>query len=396
MRRGRRKPPKAEISSPCTGVATYYTEQGDWVFHAAIEADPMKGPDWVRMVASAYPGGEFSVEFLQEFRADDEARAGERLYWAFAAERNVVPWFRVPPEWPIYLGADFGQRNPTAIMFLAQDPASKKLFVFDSIYQPRGIDVDVKEQIYQKIAKHTGVSMETLVRDGLHRHIERAVADPTANAYVEFYRLDPFPVLFIIKVGSKIPSRHRPGESRVNGALWPAGVHCGLRFFPPVREDPPETIPCPMCAKEIAVEPALFILDGAAPQLVEEYETIIDEPQKFEALETPEKAVKTPDHASDALRYVLFDMLWDPDEVPDKDDEERVRVKKLRELAPHERGFEEKLQLMMANLAEQKRREDEMLSGRRSHGLTFSRRGRGFGAITYSSPFRSPKEAPKA
>jgi hypothetical protein len=338
-------------------------------------------------VASTYPGGRESIEFLQEFEADDEAKSGERLYWAFDRERNVIPPFAdgIPKDWPVYLGADFGQRNPTAIAFLAQDPTSKRIVIFDSIYQPKGIDVAIKQTIYEKLSKHFGVSLDVLGLEGAYKYIERAVCDPTASPYVAFYAMEPWPINFITNVVKKtgLLSKHRTGESKVNSALWPSFVCCGKLQYPPDRSDPPDFYECRLCKTSRVLTPALRIFEGAAPELVAEYEDLIDKEPAYEGLETPEKVVKAPDHMSDAVRYVCHDIDFGLDEAPSTSEEAERRVAKLREKPQYDRSFGDSIELLMARVQDQQERFNHRLETRGK--LTASRYGLGRG-IRYNSP----------
>jgi hypothetical protein len=375
----------ATITSPCRGVATYRNETGAFVYHAHWSADPLKDNEWADMVASTYPGGRQSIEFLQEFEADDEAKSGERLYWAFERERNVIDPIVIPPDWPVFLGADFGQRNPTAIVFLAQDPGSKTIYVFDSIYQPKGIDIAIKQTIYEKLGRHFGLELSALEANGAHRYIERAVCDPTASPYVAFYAMDPYPIYFLTNVVKKtgLLSKHRTGESKVNSALWPSFVCCDKRQYPPNQLDPPDLYPCTICKTPRAPQPMLYIFEGAAVELVAEYEGLIDKEPAYEGLETPEKVVRVPDHASDSLRYVLHDMELGLDVAPSTQEEADRRIEKIREKPKNDRSFGDHIEILMANVQDQQERYNHM---RESRGkLTFSRYGVG-SRIRYRTP----------
>lgn len=67
-------------------------------------------------------------KFNMFYRAQFERPAG-LIYDNFDQHRHVVPRFAVPPEWPRYLGLDFGGVN-TAGLFYAEEPGTRRLFLY--------------------------------------------------------------------------------------------------------------------------------------------------------------------------------------------------------------------------------------------------------------------------
>jgi hypothetical protein len=51
------------------------------------------------------------------------------IYDCFDDSRHKIPRFEIPPEWPRYLGLDFGGVN-TAGVFYAEEPGTKRLFAY--------------------------------------------------------------------------------------------------------------------------------------------------------------------------------------------------------------------------------------------------------------------------
>jgi hypothetical protein len=58
------------------------------------------------------------------------------IYDCFDAEKHTTPPFRIPSDWPRYLGLDFGGQN-TAGIFIAEDPRNHKLYAYRE-YGPVG------------------------------------------------------------------------------------------------------------------------------------------------------------------------------------------------------------------------------------------------------------------
>jgi hypothetical protein len=303
---------EAEITSPFRGVAQYRTANGALVMFIHYSADPTKQHEWAKQVSSDYAGGMNSAKWLREYEGDPDATDGERTYWAFQRSRNVVPRFPIPADWPISVGVDFGQTNATCFLFVAQDPISRRVYVFDSIYQPRGISDDVKRRVYEIIAKHRSVEMPELLITGLERYLERIVGDPSGAAYVAFYARDPFPIYIATNTHKTAMQRLQASESHVNSGLFPSFFHCGTLQYQ--QQDEQAVSECTRCHVPVKGRPLVYLMEGASIELEAQLEKMVRAKPLNPLLETPEKSVKMPDHAADALRYVLRTMAWDPPE----------------------------------------------------------------------------------
>lgn len=389
MRTIRQKKHIATIRELTKGVAGYRNGDGPhsgYVFFAHWSADPLKDDAWADMIASEEPGGRFSTYFLQEFEADDEARAGDRIYWAYSRERNVVgrdhlPNGRIPPEWPVYLGADFGETDPTSIVFLAQEPATRRIFVFDSIYVKKGLDPQVKELIYRKLATHFGVSMRDMEFEGAHRWISMAQGDLAAAGYISFYQSEPWPINFAGREDVKKHRLNRVTEHKVNRALWPSMVCCGVRHMADKEEDtddePIERKACPLCGKDNVCRPTLYILDGIAPQLQEQLEGLANKEPKMEGFDTEERSKGDPDHATDSLKYIVFTMDWEGVSAPGEDELTRREREQLESKPGYARSAVETIKLRVMRAAEQAKEEEARKVVGFTRKLTASRYGAG-------------------
>ena len=386
MRSPRRKKHVAEIKSPTKGVATYRTATGAFVFHAHWSADPWKNDAWADMVASESPGGRLSPEFLQEMEADDEAKSGERVYWAFSRERNVIPWRVIPKDWPVHLGADFGQRNATAIIFFAQDPQTKRIYVWDSIYTTKCLDPAIKELVYQKLAAHFDVPMKQLMLEGASRYIKTAVGDKTAASFIAFYQMEPWPVNFA--GGPDMPKdvhRNRSTEAKFNRALWPSITCCGVRHMAEkvadTDDEPVDEKKCPLCGKAQEAFPVLYILEGMAPELAEQLEDLVDKEPVYEGHEAPEKShAGVPNHAVDGAKYLIRTLNWEDAAGPSENESRRMAHETLESKPAYARTFQDSMELMAmrAFAAQQAAEEKQHSPGRK---VSISRFGSGRGIL---------------
>lgn len=57
------------------------------------------------------------------------------VYEDFSDECMVDP-FAIPTHWKKFAGMDFGHTNPTAIIFIAEDPESKTFYAYKEFYKP--------------------------------------------------------------------------------------------------------------------------------------------------------------------------------------------------------------------------------------------------------------------
>lgn len=73
---------------------------------------------------------------VRKLRYRDGIWAGQEglVYEDFDPAVHVVERFDVPAEWPRFVGADFGQRNATVVLWAARDPESR-LYVYREVYE---------------------------------------------------------------------------------------------------------------------------------------------------------------------------------------------------------------------------------------------------------------------
>jgi len=291
------------IRQPCQGVALYRNpENGGVVAVFHYSADPAKRGAWADRESRLYAGGRASIEWQQEFEIDFLIDERARTYWAFEPRRNVIKPFSIPRDWPKFLGIDFGQTAPTAVIICAQNPATQAVFVVDEIYLPNAKPRVVCQLIYRKLEAIVGHELNATT---LGEVLEDAVGDPSAPMFASMYAEDPWPVPVRtkgFKTQFKLNDR-RQGASRVNEAFSPSFVHCGERQYPFGQHNRGR---CRRCDEVSDAWPLLFILDGRAPNLVRTLPLVTKALKTREDLEEPERDEKVEDHAPDALRYAIM------------------------------------------------------------------------------------------
>lgn len=308
----------AIILRPCQGVSVFRNPHNGFVnLVVHYTADPAKRGKWAEEESAIYAGGMQSLEWLQEYEIDFEAEARKQTFWAFKRERNVIEPFRVPSTWDLWLSFDFGQTDPTAVLFYAQNPMSKEVVVWNEIYVTNTPVAAISQMVYEKLANERMLPSSGLV---IENHIVDAVGDPSGASYALEYGQDPFPIPVRTK-GFKTPWRlndRRVGEAKVNEGFCPSFICCGRRWFPAGQKDMGL---CGACKRPRPALPMVTIMDGRAPNLVRTLPLIHRVLPSQEGYEAPERDEKLEDHACDSLRYGL---MRTPYEMPEGQEEQSL------------------------------------------------------------------------
>lgn len=277
-------------------------------------ADPLKATEeWIRSEAGDYVGGVTSSKWKREMDGDFEAADGVRVVWAFDRGRNVIDPGRFDlTGWRVKLSADWGQTAHTAVIFWAQDPASMKMIIFDTIYvsntkeRGSGLIESLKAEIYARLARHYQIPVRDLIERGLDGLVEDAVGDPQGRVYMDNLATDPLPVAFhgnipgILRVNAR---KTQVGEEKLNRALWPQFICCGRRQMSP---DGRALVQCSQCNEERRAEPWLYMLRGVAEMGEDQLEHIVRRKKKPGQTEAPERNEDQEDHWFDAAIYGIM------------------------------------------------------------------------------------------
>ena len=114
------------------GIEYYTTRDGVRVMRLHYSADRRKDPDteegmrWFQSQVRGYPGGQAGSKWQQEMEINFQIFGGRKVYpdWQERQAHVAIPAIRVPEEWPIYAGYDYGTANPmsfTPIAFASID-----------------------------------------------------------------------------------------------------------------------------------------------------------------------------------------------------------------------------------------------------------------------------------
>lgn len=124
------------------GLWTWELEYGGSVIDLSYEADPEKDPEteegraWYEEEIRKYPGGPQGPKWLQEMERDFGAHLGDLMYPQYSDDDHVVKDFPIPSEWPKWRAADWGNRNETAVLWIAEDPVERVYYVYREFYKP--------------------------------------------------------------------------------------------------------------------------------------------------------------------------------------------------------------------------------------------------------------------
>lgn len=93
-----------------------------------IQADSIANPvfpkDEYDLAKATLPAYMFAMQFRGRV-----GRPSHMIYDVFDEEKHLCPRFTIPPEWPRYLGLDFGGAN-THALYLAVEPGTHRIYVY--------------------------------------------------------------------------------------------------------------------------------------------------------------------------------------------------------------------------------------------------------------------------
>ena len=182
-----------------------------------------------------------------------------RIYGDFQRATHVIRSFRVPDEWPIYFGIDFGTRAPFACVVCALDTSDDTLHVIDEWYKS---DTTIK--------KHAEKLRTLIDAYGEPRWI---VADPEDK-------------------GARMSLSREHGIANVPARKGKGSVKSGINSV------------CELLAPDVEGNPHLIVHDRCKNLITEFEQYVWDERGVGESNDQPRPRQK--DHALDALRYVCM------------------------------------------------------------------------------------------
>lgn len=123
------------------GIREWRTQDDIAVVEVHYSADPDKDPAtergraWYDQAIKGYQGGAQGSPWRKEMEIDWAARGGELVFpiMRTCAAQIRIPPFTPPDNWRIYGGFDWGNRNPSAFIFVAVNEDGW-LYIIDEIY----------------------------------------------------------------------------------------------------------------------------------------------------------------------------------------------------------------------------------------------------------------------
>jgi hypothetical protein len=277
------------IQRVARGVHRWRTAENQVSLRVHYRSDPERDdPQWVARVLSKMGTSPGSPDWRREMEIDPDAFTGERVYeeWDERIHMGQVGP-QTGSDWKQVACIDFGVTNPTAILLGSWN--GYRLRVWAEHYAAG-----------KPVSWHKDAIVDLLVKN-LHEKIderifERAfwltIPDVSSHLVLE-YAQPPFPWPTMAMPGEMGLNDSRHCESRVKALLALNGVCCRQVVY---------QSPCPFCQKEVALEPGLKV-DSNCRNLRVEFKTLRRAEAK-EGLESVERSVKIPDHATDALKYL--------------------------------------------------------------------------------------------
>jgi len=123
-----------------------YKGRATWsYFHWPTCMNPIIHPDEIEMVKSELSDTDYRQEYLAEFVSP----AG-MVYDQFTDD-NIITQFNLTEYHDVYVGADFGFANPSAILFFAYDRVNNTVSQFDEIYVARANMYEILQMIRQTL-----------------------------------------------------------------------------------------------------------------------------------------------------------------------------------------------------------------------------------------------------
>lgn len=187
------------------------------------------------------------------------------------AMKTVVEPFDIPKNWERVIGADFGLRNPTAVLFGAINPEEGELVIYDEYYVRGKTVPEHAEALKPRLDKIGHGQMRFMVADPSMRNRNPVNGKSIQGQYQEYG------IYF------------SPGNNQMESGLLKVNSYIErgkLKIF------------------KTCVETLRELLNYKFPEVSIDHEKNLDE-----------KPVKYEDHAADALRYIISQLPENPNDL---------------------------------------------------------------------------------
>lgn len=203
--------------------------------------------------------------------------AGAMFSGTWRQTRHVVKPFTIPVDWPIWIGGDDGYAAPAAVVWMTENPATKRQYIIRELYKAGMLPQSFAEQIkaiQRGILRSTGraAELEETVDPPTGSFDSAAFADTGTEAIPRGKQLR--------KLGIRIKPVKKWQGSRVQGCQ---NLH---RMLAPLPSDPNRG-------------PALQVFD-CCPNVIRTVPALMRDADNPEDVDTDGE-----DHLYDAIRYAL-------------------------------------------------------------------------------------------
>lgn len=172
------------------GIATFATtpdEAGLWLYEMELAA--ADNPDWGIFTMPAWECNHYDPAeiksakrelsedaFYEQYGGEWRFHAG-RVYKVFRPDTHLVDPFPIPKSWQIYCGVDFGFRDPTAVVWVAQSP-SGEVYVINEYYESERVTQD---HVRELLNKEKQFDMKPIFRVADHHGLGRQLIQDASS-----------------------------------------------------------------------------------------------------------------------------------------------------------------------------------------------------------------------
>lgn len=168
------------LYSPMPGIVHHkgHSQNVDvlWIHYTA---HPKKRTEkWLEKEKKGVPW----ATWRREYEIDWTVEEGARVFSKFDEERDTVEDFRIPSDWPRYRALDVGFNAPTAMLWIAVDPETEDMYIYNEYYQRMGSITTHKKAILEKSYQdYTGLPIP---QEPIDVYVWSLI-DPQANAQTQ-------------------------------------------------------------------------------------------------------------------------------------------------------------------------------------------------------------------
>ena len=229
-------------------------------YHATSYDNPYASKTYIESKKLELPDDVFSQEYLADF-----TRKAGLVYKEFDKNIHVVSLLQPNKDWTKFVSIDFGQTNPTAVLFIGVDTADN-IYIYDEIYRS---NLYTSELAHEIKAKQGGYYVSRYLGDSA---AAQSIKDLSEHGIYVF------------------PVNKTPGTTQED--YFKGGI-TRIREYLKVQEG--------------TGKPKMFIA-GNCVNLINEFESYSwKEVKEGDMRNKPERPEKTNDHALDALRYFIYE-----------------------------------------------------------------------------------------